>query len=87
MKEAYGLVLIELVDIAIVTAMNDVAHSLGRSSVTEYVESAEVFRLLKICGIDKVQGYYISRPLKELSHGNVIKFQLPKKVSFGSKSF
>jgi len=41
-------------DRAIVTAMNDVAHSLGRYTVAEYVESPEVVRLLKICGVDKI---------------------------------
>ena len=58
-------------DRAIVTAMNDVAHSLGRYTVAEYVESPEVVRLLKICGVDKVQGNYISEPLTELPNSNV----------------
>ncbi len=59
-------------DRAIVTAMNDVAHSLGRYTVAEYVESPEVLRLLKICGVDKVQGNYISRPLTDLPCVNVV---------------
>ncbi len=59
-------------DRAIVTAMNDVAHSLGRYTVAEFAESPEVVRLLKICGVDKVQGNYISPPLTELPHGNVV---------------
>ncbi len=58
-------------DRAIVTAMNDVAHSLGRYTVAEYVESPEVVRLLKICGVDKIQGNYISIPLAELPNSNV----------------
>ena len=62
-------------DRAIVTAMNDVAHSLGRYTVAEYVESPEIVRLLKICGVDKVQGNYISLPLTKLPSGNVIKLQ------------
>ncbi len=62
-------------DRAIVTAMNDVAHSLGRYTVAEYVESPEVIRLLKICGVDKVQGNYISRPLPELPRVNVVNLQ------------
>lgn len=66
-------------DRAIVTAMNDVAHSLGRCTVAEYVESPEVVRLLKICGVDKVQGHYISAPLKALPHGNVIKLHTIKR--------
>lgn len=59
-------------DRAIVTAMNDVAHSLGRYTVAEYVESPEIVRLLKICGVDKIQGNYVSVPLTELPSGNVI---------------
>ena len=62
------------IDRAIVTAMNDVAHSLSRSTVAEFVESPEVMRLLKICGIDRVQGNYISPPLAQLPHGNVVNF-------------
>lgn len=59
-------------DRAIVTAMNDVAHSLERATVAEFVESPEIMRLLKICGVDKVQGNYISPPLEALPHGNVV---------------
>ena len=62
-------------DRAIVTAMNDVAHSLGRYTVAEYVESPEIVRLLKICGVDKVQGNYISVPLSELPGQNVVQLQ------------
>ncbi len=68
-------------DRAIVTAMNDVAHSLGRYTVAEYVESPEIVRLLKICGVDKVQGNYISIPLDELPNGNVVKFQQKKFIA------
>lgn len=64
------------IDRAIVTAMNDVAHSLSRSTVAEFVESPEVMRLLKICGVDRVQGNYISPPLAQLPHGNVIKLPM-----------
>lgn len=56
------------IDRAIVTAMNDVAHSLGRYTVAEYVESPEILRLLKICGVDHVQGNYVSVPLAELNY-------------------
>ena len=65
-------------DRAIVTAMNDVAHSLGRYTVAEYVESPEIVRLLKICGVDKVQGNYISVPLTELPNSNVVRLQHKK---------
>ena len=56
------------IDRAIVTAMNDVAHSLGRYTVAEYVESPEILRLLKICGVDRVQGHYISMPLMHIGN-------------------
>ncbi len=59
------------IDRAIVTAMNDVAHSLGRYTVAEYVESPEIMRLLKICGIDHVQGNYVSIPRSKLGNGYV----------------
>ncbi len=59
------------IDRAIVTAMNDVAHSLGRYTVAEYVESPEILRLLKICGVDHVQGNYVSTPKIELSRDSV----------------
>ncbi|MFV2003960.1 MAG: EAL domain-containing protein [Gammaproteobacteria bacterium] len=65
-------------DRAIVTAMNDVAHSLGRYTVAEYVESPEIVRLLKICGVDKVQGNYISEPLTALPSSNVVELHRKK---------
>ena len=58
------------IDRAIVTAMNDVAHSLGRYTVAEYVESPEILRLLKVCGVDRVQGNYVSNPLHQLGNGH-----------------
>jgi len=66
------------IDRAIVTAMNDVAHSLSRSTVAEYVESPEVMRLLKVCGVDRVQGNYISFPLEHLPHGITAKLAMQK---------
>jgi EAL domain-containing protein (putative c-di-GMP-specific phosphodiesterase class I) len=72
------------IDRASVTAMNDVAHSLSRSTVAEFVESLEVMRLLKICGVDKVQGNYISSPLEQLPHGNVVKLPT-QQLKYGSE--
>jgi len=59
------------IDRAIVTAMNDVAHTLGRYTVAEYVESPEILRLLKICGVDHVQGNYVSMPHPLLGYAGV----------------
>ncbi len=57
------------IDRAIVTAMNDVAHSLGRFTVAEYVESPEILRLLKVCGVDRLQGHYVSEPIHAIGNG------------------
>jgi EAL domain-containing protein (putative c-di-GMP-specific phosphodiesterase class I) len=52
-------------DHAMVISMNDIAHFLGQSTVGEYVETGDTLKLLAECGIDYVQGYYISQPLPE----------------------
>ncbi len=50
-------------DRAIVQSMNDIAHSLGKKTIAEYVENAEILAYLAEIGVDYVQGYYISRPM------------------------
>jgi EAL domain-containing protein (putative c-di-GMP-specific phosphodiesterase class I) len=72
-------------DRAIVNAMNDVAHSLGRYTVAEYVESPEIIRLLKICGVDKIQGHYISKPLAGLPGSNVVELHRKMPVANGQE--
>lgn len=54
------------VDRSIVASINDIAHALGKRTVAEYVQDVHVLRTLKECGVDFVQGYYISRPCAEL---------------------
>lgn len=49
-------------DRAIVTAINDIAHSLGKLTIAESVESAEDVRQLKACGVDYIQGFYLAEP-------------------------
>ncbi|MDH5650138.1 MAG: EAL domain-containing protein, partial [Gammaproteobacteria bacterium] len=51
------------VNLAMVKAMNEVAHALGKKTVAEYVENQEIFELLKTMGVDYVQGYHIGRPV------------------------
>jgi diguanylate cyclase (GGDEF)-like protein/PAS domain S-box-containing protein len=53
-------------DRAIVSSINDIAHSFGKKTIAEFVESPEIFSLLKEYGIDYVQGYYVSAPIDEL---------------------
>jgi EAL domain-containing protein (putative c-di-GMP-specific phosphodiesterase class I) len=53
-------------DLAMVASMDEIAHSLGRQTVAEYVENPAALRLLKRCGVDYAQGHYISPPLPSL---------------------
>jgi diguanylate cyclase (GGDEF)-like protein/PAS domain S-box-containing protein len=53
-------------DRAIVASINDIAHSFGKRTVAEFVENADVLRLLQESGVDFVQGYHISRPSSDL---------------------
>ncbi|VAW74456.1 diguanylate cyclase/phosphodiesterase (GGDEF & EAL domains) with PAS/PAC sensor(s) [hydrothermal vent metagenome] len=55
-------VLHDPIDRAIVNSVVQIAHSVGRKTIAEYVESVEVVHCLKEMGVDYIQGYYISRP-------------------------
>jgi diguanylate cyclase (GGDEF)-like protein/PAS domain S-box-containing protein len=50
-------------DRAIVQSINDIAHSLGKKTVAEYVEDAAILCFLRESGVDYVQGYFISPPM------------------------
>ena len=50
------------VDKAVVGAINNIAHSVGKRTVAEYVDKPEVLDALRECGVDFLQGYYIGRP-------------------------
>ena len=50
------------VDEAMVRAMNDIAHALGKLTVAEYVEDEAAFGKLIELGVDYGQGYYLGRP-------------------------
>jgi len=49
------------IDRAMVVSMNDIAHSLGRLTIAEYVEGPEILQQLKHCSVDYVQGECIGR--------------------------
>lgn len=46
----------------IVKAFRDLAYALGIKVVAEYVESEEIFEVLKKLEVDYVQGYYVGKP-------------------------
>jgi diguanylate cyclase (GGDEF)-like protein len=50
------------IDQAMVRSMNDIAHSLGKRTIAEYVENLDQLNLLQHYGTDLVQGYYIGKP-------------------------
>ena len=50
------------IDKAMVRAMNDIAHALGKKTIAEFVESEEVFQILIDLGVDFGQGYHLGRP-------------------------
>jgi diguanylate cyclase (GGDEF)-like protein/PAS domain S-box-containing protein len=50
------------VDQAMVRAMNEIAHALGKLTVAEFVENEESFLLLAEYGVDYGQGYHLGRP-------------------------
>jgi diguanylate cyclase (GGDEF)-like protein len=49
-------------DLSIVTAVVNLAHSLGMSAVGEGVETLQQSEKLRLLGCDLAQGYYFSRP-------------------------
>jgi diguanylate cyclase (GGDEF)-like protein len=50
------------VDQAMVRAMNEIAHALGKQTIAEFVENEESFKLLAAYGVDFAQGYHLGRP-------------------------
>jgi EAL domain-containing protein (putative c-di-GMP-specific phosphodiesterase class I) len=65
-------------DAAIVRATIDLAHDLGMKVTAEGVESAEIWEQLQSLGCDRLQGYYIARPLVA---GEVPGWVAPDRVS------
>jgi EAL domain-containing protein (putative c-di-GMP-specific phosphodiesterase class I) len=54
-------------DRAIVNSINDIAHSLGKQTIAEYVENAEVLEFLYESGVNYVQGHFLS-PSLDIAH-------------------
>ncbi len=50
-------------DAILVRSTIDLSHNLGLTVVAEGVEDQEIWDLLEILGCDKLQGYFISRPM------------------------
>ncbi len=50
------------IDLAFLDSLTKLLHSLGLEVVAEFVENANLLRLLKECGVDYAQGFYLGRP-------------------------
>jgi len=56
-------ILDDKVDLAMVKAINEVGHVMGKKTIAEFVENEEIFNLLNELGVDYAQGYGISKPV------------------------
>lgn len=54
------------VDQLLVKSMIDIAHSLGKKTVAEFVERESTLELLRGYGVDFVQGYLVGKPQAEI---------------------
>jgi EAL domain-containing protein (putative c-di-GMP-specific phosphodiesterase class I) len=44
-----------------VRAVTEMAHGMGKTVIAEFVENAEIIRVLADIGVDFAQGYHIGR--------------------------
>ncbi|MDE2258580.1 MAG: EAL domain-containing protein [Xanthomonadaceae bacterium] len=58
------------VDLAVISAITNIAHSIGKIAVAEHVDRPEILRALHACGVDQAQGFYIGRPQPSLRAAN-----------------
>lgn len=50
------------IDYAMVESINRIGHVMGKQTIAEFVESAEILEKLGDLGVDFAQGYWITRP-------------------------
>lgn len=58
------------VDRAMVKAINEIGHTMGISTVAEWVETEAALAALREIGVDFAQGYLIGRPRPKLEFGH-----------------
>ena len=48
--------------LAMVRSMNDIAHAMGKYTVTEFVDNRDAVSVLREIGVDYIQGYFVGSP-------------------------
>ena len=73
-------------DLAIVSAIVDMAHAFGLTATAEGVERPEQLAVLRALGCERAQGYYWSSPLPEEAIGRWISANTPGVPTVGSSA-
>ena len=63
---------------AMVKAINDMGHVLGKETIAEYVENEEILEVLKYIGVDYAQGFHSGRPEPILEFFESSEFRIVK---------
>jgi len=50
------------INLAMVKSINEIGHVMGKQTIAEYVEDQQTVDLLRVIGVDFVQGFVFSRP-------------------------
>lgn len=74
-------------DQVLVKSMIDVAHSLGKKAIAEYVSNPEILNMLKEFGVDYVQGFLLGKPEIELLDEQYISLKSFKSEPVDMKKF
>ena len=75
---------------AMVRAINEMGHVLGKQTIAEYVENEEILEILKEIGVDFAQGFHAGRPepildFFESTQFRTIKPTLSKLIAVGGR--
>jgi len=55
--------LLDPIDRAMVEAINDIGHVMGKKTIAEFVENKDILDALREIGVDYAQGYGVSKPV------------------------
>ena len=56
----------ETMEKSVMVSINEVSHSLGKTTVVEHVDRPEILKALLGSSVDYIQGYFVSEPLEKL---------------------